>query len=149
MGSRRISTPAAVAMGAVVVTLVTALVVLGSPSAQRQRRLDARRVEDLEHVTYAVDAYWDRHKALPPVLDTVVSDHRLDRVPHDPATNAPYQFTVTEAKAFRLCATFEQSSDEDEPSPFPIDYGGGLPRSWHHGVGLTCFDLAPRERIPK
>jgi len=95
-------------------------------------------------VTFAIDEYWNSHKALPPALDSLVSDHQLNRVPHDPTTNAPYQFTVTESKTFRLCATFEQPSDEEQ-QPFGLTYYGG-PRSWHHGVGPTCFDLHPIER---
>lgn len=144
MAPRRVSAPAVVATAVVVLTIVAAVVVIGPPSRQRQHRLDARRVSDLGSLAYAIDEYWNNRKALPLTLDSLVSGHQLDRVPRDPTTTAPYQFTITDPKTFKICATFEQPSDE-ERDPFGVTYYGG-PRSWHHGVGPTCFDLHPIER---
>lgn len=143
----RTSIPAVVAIGVVVGTVIAAVVVLGPPSKQRQRRLDVRRTQDLAAIAFAVDQYWDRRKELPKSLDTLVSDHHLPQVPHDPETDAPYQFTVMPPTAFRLCATFAQLSDQDDGRSEIAEYSGYVgQRSWHHGVGPTCFDLVVHDR---
>ena len=140
---RGASLPAVVGTAAVVATVIAALIVLGAPSTQRQRRFDARRTEDLARIAFAIDQYSARHQALPAALDTLVSAHQLDRVPRDPETSAPYPFTVTGPNAYTLCATFRQPSDEDD-TPTLSFYTG--PRSWRHGAGQTCFDLAAKGR---
>jgi hypothetical protein len=55
---------------AVVVAVVTGgIILIGSPTQERMRRLDAQRVADLRAVASAVDLYWTRHGSLPPSLE--------------------------------------------------------------------------------
>ena len=79
---------------AVVAAIAAGLVLIGSPSAERMRRLDEIRVSDLMQLSRAVDFYWKREGALPPSLDTL--DHRSRRAVsidngsvHDAAVSVP------------------------------------------------------------
>ena len=49
----------------VIATVVAAIVVMGSPSAQRESRLDERRVRDLDRIAGAVRNHAEQHGALP------------------------------------------------------------------------------------
>jgi type II secretory pathway pseudopilin PulG len=139
MQSDRANGAALLATAVVVLAIVAGIATLGAPSAARQRRLDARRSRDLIMIRGSLDDYWNRRKFLPLSLDTLVSDHDLASVPHDPETGAPYPYSVTTPSTFRLCATFQRSSDDDaDDRRFAI-----ADRHWQHAVGLTCFDLAP------
>jgi hypothetical protein len=137
--SGRISVPAILATAAVIVVVVAALITLGNPSIARQQRLDTRRVRDLIKISGAIDAYWSRRTLLPPSLDSLASAHDLTTVPHDPVTKVPYTYSVTAAGTYRICATFEQPSD-DQADQYIIRYGLNV-RRWQHAVGFTCFDI--------
>jgi hypothetical protein len=128
--------------GAVVATVVAAVIVMGSPSTLRARRLDLVRSENLMQLNDAIDHHWDHRVQLPAALDSLVSDHDLDSVPRDPVTTVAYQYTVTARDAFRLCATFAQPAADDQHE-YVEPYSN--PRLRHHGVGLTCFDLKPHD----
>ena len=42
---------------------------LGSPTEERARRVDARRVTDLQAIAAATNLFWTRHARLPETLD--------------------------------------------------------------------------------
>ncbi|MBN2171369.1 MAG: hypothetical protein JW819_08620 [Candidatus Krumholzibacteriota bacterium] len=128
---------AAAVIVAVAAAVVGGVLVLGSPSEQRLRRLDARRVEDLRRIAWAVDRYWARHDSLPPDLAALVEADGPEPPRRDPATGAPYGYRVAGVEAYELCAVFARPS-EDEPPPAPPR------RDWSHGVGECCFRLEPR-----
>ena len=62
---------AAVVTAIVVGAVITAIVMLDPPGVQRQRKMDARRIEDLMSIQRAAEEYWARHKALAPDLATL------------------------------------------------------------------------------
>jgi type II secretory pathway pseudopilin PulG len=131
----RVNVLAVIAVVVVAGTIAAGLIFAGSPSIARQRRLDARRREDLQLLTRSIDAYYSHHQALPPFLDTLSAVHELNDIPVDPETHAPYRYEVTGPTGYRLCATFEQPADDA--------YGAG---TWGHGIGSVCFDLTPLTR---
>ena len=117
---------------AVVTAIVAGLVLLGSPSSERMRRLDLIRVQDLTQLSYAIDVYWNREEKLPPSLDA------LARVPNasfrstmDPSTSEQYSYRAVDVSRYELCATFEAEDTTPE-------YGS---RFWSHPAGRTCFEL--------
>ncbi len=130
------------ALAAFVLLVVGGLAVAGSPGAERQRRFDERRVEDLrtiygELLNQVVGADWRNPQVapvlrgpLPPSLDDVATRAMRQR-PRvaDPATGAPYEYEVTGASSFRLCATFDAVRDD------PNDL------VWNHPAGRHCFDF--------
>lgn len=123
----------------VVATVIGAVFATGGPSEQREIRLDEQRARDLDLIVTAVNAHWVRHKALPLSLDSMVPD-QLARVPRDPVTHQPYSYTTTGPKNFRVCATFQRPTEEDDDGGVTRVYG----KSWgHHARGQACYDLEP------
>jgi hypothetical protein len=119
----------AVAIGAI----VAGFVVVGSPGQARVRRLDERRVRDLESLTRAVNAYWTRNARLPATLSELLQSPKTDAERRDPLTSQPYAFAVIGGKTYELCADFQMDSRE-ESNPY-------LGRFWSHPAGHRCFRL--------
>ena len=158
MTRRAISPASAAATIAAAVVVIAGLITLGTPSRARERRIDGLRVGDLSMMSNAIDAYWNKHSALPEVLDSLVSTHQLDRVPRDPESKAAYTYLVSGPRSYRLCATFGQPTDTSEGANYGNDIGftsGNIApferhsHSWRHGKGESCFDLTPPEKESK
>jgi hypothetical protein len=126
-----------VVAAAVVAAIAAGLVLIGSPSAERMRRLDEIRVRDLMQLSRAVDLYWKREEALPASLDalTTVPDAPF-RSTMDPSTAQPYPYRAIDASRYELCASFEAADADREYSD----------RFWAHGVGRKCFELDAQKR---
>jgi hypothetical protein len=126
----------------VVLSVITAIFILDPPGVQRQRRFDARRVEDLRNITYSIDSYWERKKSLPPNLATLESEPGLRAILKDPQSGTAYGYEVTAPKSYKLCAVFAlDSSDESREC--------GKSRKWSHGAGKQCFILRPPDKADK
>lgn len=131
----------------VVVTTVVAVIILGltmvgTPGQERARQYDEQRVNELQNMANAVDAYFGRMKKLPETL-SVLQNQREYYLPTiiDPRTGQSYEYRVTGVEAFELCATFETAISETDPrpaKPYVEPYPG---RFWQHGVGRVCFPL--------
>ena len=149
----RISPAGAAATIAAALVVIGGLILLGTPSHARERRLDEMRVDDLASLSSAIDQYWAKRAALPDSLDSLVSAQQLDRVPKDPGTNTPYTYLRSGERSYRLCATFQHPSDTSAITRAPnvIFYPNGNAQyvsdahSWRHGAGESCFDLTPRK----
>lgn len=116
---------------AVTIAVAAGILVLGSPSDERARRLDERRVQDLSGIARAVDVYWTRRSSLPATLDSLATETGANITLADPQTNARYEFRPLEDDRFELCAEFEGESRESDRSP---DAG-----FWSHRAGRQCF----------
>ena len=138
-----------VATIAAALVVITALVMLGTPSRARERRMDELRTSDLAQLTVAIDGYWAKRAALPPLLDSLVSGRQLDRLPTDPETSAHYKYVVSGERAYRLCATFAQSTDTTLSSGRGESSSEIAHQSWRHGRGESCFDLAAQQRTAR
>ena len=116
---------------AVTAAVIAGIYLLGSPSEERARRLDDRRVQDLSGISQAIDVYWTRQSSLPSSLDQLRSDTGANVTVSDPATNARYEFRPIEDDRYELCAIFEgesRGSDREGPAGF-----------WSHRAGRQCF----------
>lgn len=125
---------------------VTGLVISGSPSLERARRLDERRVSDLQQMSYAMDQFWNIEKRIPNSIDELRSqrDVYLQGVA-DPETGEPYEFNIKGDKSFELCANFLTSSTASEPkSPEPYYSRNGGNDFWSHPAGRQCYTLEVR-----
>lgn len=158
MTTRRISPAGAAATIAAILVVIAGLIMLGSPSRARERRLDELRVDDLARLSVAIDQYWAKHAALPDSLDSLVTAHQLDRVPKDPVTKSPYTYLVSGQRSYRLCATFLHPTDTGEvamrENHVVYDSEGSTvfardAHSWRHGAGESCFDLTPPAKDAK
>jgi type II secretory pathway pseudopilin PulG len=118
------------------VTVVIALVMLGSPREARIRRLDARRVSDLRDLSNAATWYRKRHDRLPASLDELALDPEARTPPRDPITGQRYEYRVLNPTTYEVCARFERATSDssDQESGWAND----LP-AWRHDAGRQCF----------
>ena len=120
---------------AVVLTVVVAaavvagIVIIGSPTEERTRRLDTRRVQDLQQLSQAVRVYHTRHQRPPASLEELSKEPGLATVPRDPVSGLPYGYTSIDSDSYALCGTFDRDSDVRTAS------------FWSHGAGMQCFTL--------
>jgi len=123
---------ALVAVLVVVVTLVviTGIMIIGSPQEARTRRMDSRRVEDLQAISQAVVVYHQRHQSLPATLDELAQEPGLSVIARDPLTDQAYGYRTRDANAYELCATFDRDVSDVRSGDF-----------WSHGMGSQCFTL--------
>lgn len=158
MTPRSISTAGVATTVAAALVVIAGLMLLGTPSRARARRLDRIRVDDLAELAHAVDQYWAKNASLPDALDSLVAKQQIDRLAKDPLNGAPYTYLVSGERSYRLCATFQQPSDSAEVSTrgndIVVSSGGRTifapdTHSWRHGAGESCFDLTPPAKDPK
>ena len=125
------------AVTAVVAAVVAGLFVLGSPTEERARRLDHRRVADLQSIGAATDLYWTRHSRLPASLDDLTAEPGVTINARDPAGSEPYGYQPLDSARYEVCASFEQESGEIARDP-ERDL-------WAHGPGRQCFQFEAEE----
>lgn len=99
----------------------------GAPNRQRALRADEKRVQDLYHLTGALNNRWNG------------GDHKLpqhlDEIPKaafaDPVTRVAYEYHVKEGSRYELCAVFAFPSPNDDSAP--------RASAWSHPNGRHCF----------
>jgi hypothetical protein len=132
---------------AVAAAVIAGIVLLGSPTTERQRRLDAIRVDDLGAIERLVASFASLHKALPHDLDSLAREPGYSVKLNDPDSGTRYEYETLSIDSYRLCAIFQTRSSNDEPLNA---YRRPLNETWVHDVGRQCFDrraeLAGRSR---
>jgi hypothetical protein len=133
--------PGSVLLGASVTAVITAVVaglfVLGSPTEERARRVDARRVAHLQAIAAATDLYWTRHSRLPLSLDELNAEPGVSINTRDPANSEFYGYQPLDSIHYEVCASFERESEETSEDP--------ARNLWAHGSGRQCFRLEAEE----
>lgn len=122
----------------VVIAIVAGFFLVGSPFAQRNIRLDQRRVEDLSNLQYRIVNLWQSKESLPASLEELADPLGDATIPVDPLTAEPYEYRATGDLTFELCAVFQTEEGAEDIRPTPViqdPYGG----NWNHGIGRTCF----------
>jgi len=151
-------------IGAVLVVgaIVFSFMIMGSPSKQRQLRLDDRRIGDLQSIQYQVIYYWQSKEKLPEKLSDLANPISGYLLPVDPEFEKgnTYEYFVKDKLKFELCATFAlpipkgwvEYSGGDGVIPMMNYYYGkdvsvasrpypaGVNESWDHQTGRTCFE---------
>lgn len=124
----------AIAAVAVAATIAAAIWVIGSPAAQRESRLDARRISDLRGLETAIERHARLHDGLPRGLDVLRDDGgAASRV--DPATGTPYGYEPVDDRRYRLCAGFATDSRDVVRQVEPVHDD-----AWRHPAGRHCFE---------
>ena len=132
-----------VLFGASVITVIVAvgvgLFILGSPAEERARRVDDRRVEDLQGIVAATDLYWTRHARLPVSLDELTSEPGVRIKTSDPANLEIYGYKALDSTHYEVCANFEQVSGETSSN--------SEMNLWAHNSGPQCFQFEAEEIV--
>jgi hypothetical protein len=121
------------AASVVVVSVITGIVIIGSPTEGRFQQLDAGRISDLRGIMAASDLYWSRSERLPSSLEELAEDPRTAVNTIDPGSAESYEYRVLDEDTYELCATF----DRESPSP----PGRSAADFWRHAAGHQCFAL--------
>lgn len=128
----------------VVVMIIGAFFIIGSPQTARLSQFDQQRVYDLQNIQGQIVNYWQYKGALPNDLSALNDSISSYSVPRDPETNLPYEYYVKNASAltFELCGTFKTDTLEtgslravQAPKGYDI-----YSQSFDHGVGRVCFE---------
>lgn len=117
-----------------VVAIGVALRQVGSPAEARLRRLDERRVSDLDEIAGSLDRFWTASQRLPASLEEAARGGGAS-VPRDPETGEPYAYRAVDDRRYEICATFARSSNE-----VPAMH---QPPFRAHASGRQCFTIAP------
>lgn len=129
MSGRRL---AIAASGLVLSAAVAGLWTNGSPWEHRERRIDARRAEDLLAMETAVHAFHRREGRLPASVEAFAD--QVSGNTRDPEHGAPYEYRALDDRRFELCARFSLPGTGRRPG----QYGGEGP--WRHPAGRHCFE---------
>ncbi len=134
----------------VVIAIIGAFFIVGSPMKARLAQFDQQRISDLQNIQWQVVNYWQRKNALPKELNDLNDSISGYAVPNDPETNAPYEYSILlpseSAESmiyFELCATFNLDS-KTQPNvkmmpAYPV-YDGANNQNWDHAAGHACFE---------
>ncbi len=120
-------------VAAVVTAVVAGLFVLGSPSEERARRVDRRRVADLQAIAAATDLFWTRQARLPASLDELAAEPGVSISAREPAGSEAYGYQPRDSIRYELCANFERETEATLRDP--------ARNLWAHGSGRQCFQL--------
>lgn len=136
----------------VLVAVVGAFFIVGSPMKARAEQFDQQRVMDLQNIQWQVVNYWQRKGQLPNNLTDLNDSISGYTVPVDPETSIAYEYTATGFAnlGFQLCSTFNLPSDANgnmKNVPTPAMYPGEISQSWNHPAGRFCFDRSIDQQL--
>jgi len=130
--ARELRVPPRLAAAAVLGVLVVGLILGGSPSRERHRQLDARRIQELQALKEVVDLYTRVHGQLPATLDMATGRPDVSAIhSKDPVSGEGYRYRVVDPRHYQLCAKFDAATPpQDQVAEF-----------WRHPRGSACFDF--------
>ena len=131
----------------VLITVIGAFFVVGSPATARLTEFDQRKISDLQSIQYQIVNYWQRKEVLPNSLSDLNDPISSFMIPADPQKEDKgyiYEYRVinTENLTFELCATFNKEGadlynqyyGEIRPATKEIN------ENWQHLAGRVCFE---------
>jgi len=128
----------------VLVSVVAGIILIGSPSKQRDVALDMQRVNDLQSIQYQVLEFYQDKGMLPKTLVEVVDPIRGNVLAKDPESKEDYKYEVVSALSFKICATFKTSSKEtsriESKDYYPAYSMLEGTEYFEHEIGENCFN---------
>ncbi len=125
--------------------IVTGIIVAGSPSEERSRRLDDQRSENLMNIHSLVESYAQSHGQVPESLDEIDYQYQPRELSLDPETSVPLSYEVVTDKSYEICAQFAAVGTETDQwgnkRPMISKLGGESTSFWKHDAGETCWTL--------
>ncbi|MES2931126.1 MAG: DUF5671 domain-containing protein [Patescibacteria group bacterium] len=128
------------------VSVVAGFFIIGTPGEIRMMRFDEQKVMDLQSIQYQVMNYYQQKEELPESLAALNDPISSFMTPVDPQSGAAYQYRVTSALTFELCAAFNKPTpDTRGQGGYPArdmsypSMGMGVDENWLHEAGDTCF----------
>mgnify|MGYP001589054392 CR=1 FL=1 len=128
----------------VLIVIITAFFMVGSPSTARLVNFDQRKIEDLNAIQSEIVNYWQAKEKLPSTfsdLNNAISGFQVPVDPQSKDKGYSYEYNIKDATVlkFELCATFNKPVQQNSPKNiYPI--GAGINQNWDHGTGRVCFE---------
>jgi hypothetical protein len=129
----------------VLIVIVGAFFVVGSPNSARLAQFDQQKVSDLQNIQSQIVSYYQAKAVLPNSLLDLNNSISSFVMPTDPQTKANYEYNVKNAASlsFELCAMFnKQGSNQygliSSPSGAVLAPIGA--DNWTHAAGRVCFE---------
>ncbi len=120
-------------IGGATAVIVVVATLLTWPWAGAGPSTDERRIEDLQRLSHAINAFRLRQHVLPASLSRLPVDAAAPIHIYDPVTHRPYDYRPLGPLAYELCASFD-AAGPDERRLF-----------WWHDAGRHCFALETPE----
>jgi len=119
----------------VLVAVVGAFFIIGSPQTARLMEFDQRKINDLQNIQGQIVNYWQSKEKLPATLSDLEDPISGFKAPVDPQSGAAYEYNVKNATSlsFELCAVFNKPYRAQTDLPIP------RLENWNHGEGRVCF----------
>ena len=134
----------------ILILVVGAFFMVGSPAKARLIQFDQQRVGDLQNIQSQVVNFWQRKGQLPQSLTDLNDSISGYIVPNDPQTTSqPYEYNIKDSATltFELCANFNLDNNTQSGAgknvrqmmavPYPYD---GYSQNWNHSAGRVCFE---------
>ena len=119
----------------VLVVIISAFFIIGTPNSARLIQFDQQKVYD----------YWQKKSALPTSLSDLNDPISNFMIPTDSQTKKPYEYIVKDSTkvTFELCANFNKPTQPEiiGRQAYPILPGGEIVNNnWDHPAGQFCFE---------
>jgi len=125
-------------------SIVGTFLIIGSPSFQKDKRFDEKRLANLQWIEDDFRTYYtDYSEPLPEELSDVYSEETMNYL-LDPESNTPIEYNKTGANTYELCTTFSTSSN-DYAIKLKRIYGDNAKNTvdpWAYDAGYKCFNFA-------
>lgn len=140
----------------VLVSIVAAFFIIGTPRELRLMRYDQEKIYALQNIQSQMTTYWQQKQRLPATLEDLKDPLGGFVIPEDPQMNDGaqyiYEYQVTGPRTFELCAFFNHESvgkqEHVVKARMAYQYGGET-EYWEHESGRTCFSrTVDPERYP-
>jgi hypothetical protein len=125
---------------AMIVTMLVSFKVVGSPKEARLYRLDALKLQDLQSIKYAIDAFDESSNRTFASFADLRDDYAKNIVKKNEKLGNVFTFS-SEGKEYKICTDF--SSD----MPTYINKMDNLDESWNYKKGNTCFTFPHKENL--
>ncbi len=141
----KITKSVAIATSAIIlISIISGFFIVGSPTYQRNIRLDNQRVSDLQNIQYQIINYWTQKGKIPTTIADLQDPISGFIAPLDPLSKTPYTYNVKGDRTFELCATFVEASNNETNSgvmrPMMYPEKTGISDVWTHNAGTVCFE---------
>jgi type II secretory pathway pseudopilin PulG len=127
----------------IIVSIILGIVVIGTPTTQRNIRFDQQRESDLSTIQNAITDYYRANNSTLPKSLTLLSQGTSYYISdiRDPLTGAEYGYSVESQNQYKLCAIFSLASFAQMKG----NYAYPVSEDFTHGIGQTCFDRTAGE----
>lgn len=122
----------------VLLSVIGGFVLIGSPSTQRAKNYDNRRVADLQTIQWQIINYYQSKGVTPTSLIDLDDPLSGFVTPTDPESSSPYTYNKISNVKFSLCADFNLASNDNQLNNSKIMYE--IDQNWIHGEGVVCFE---------